>query len=98
MNLELVIPAEAVQVVADHCFGERKAMGEGTAREIAAVALSDAGPLVVAAELEQLASALREVLHRLPEYTNGCLAWRVMNDIDNRIVALRSEEVGVCTR
>lgn len=98
MTPDLIIPADAVQIVADHCFGERKSMGEGTAREIAAVALSDASPLVVAAELEQLAAGLREVLHRLPEYTHGCLAWRVMNDIDNRIVALRSEEVGMCMR
>jgi hypothetical protein len=54
-------------------------------------AATDATPVLVAAELERFATELRAVLHQLPEYTHGCLAWRVMNDIDTRIQQLHTE-------
>lgn len=48
-----------------------------------------AAELIVATDLERLAHKLRASLHVLPEYTHGSLAWRVMNEIDERAAELR---------
>lgn len=51
----------------------------------------EALPLAAAAHLEEIAVMFRELLHMIPEYTYGSLAWNVMNDIDHNIERLRNE-------
>lgn len=60
---DLEIPAEAVQIVAAHCFGRPQTDGsvyypdgEGAAHDVAVAALDDAAPLIVAAELRRMAA------------------------------------------
>lgn len=76
-RLAINVPDEAVEAAEDW------------ARQDIDIALAMAAPFIIAAELERFAAQQREVLHRLPEYTRGSLAWSLMNDIDARIAELR---------
>lgn len=55
-------------------------------------AVERAARAATVAHLERIAIELRSDLHRLPEYTHGSLAWRLMNDLDRHADDLKQED------
>lgn len=83
---DLEIPPDAIQIVADHCFGEAQSKDEW-ALDIATVALTDAAPLVVAAELRHIADHYHKEANRERArsiwLSSGSPKWQVESSISS---------------
>lgn len=86
---ESLIPAEAIGVGWHEFRYPRPSVDEPS--DAFKRGLEAAAPLIAAAALEQFGKEVRAVLHTLPEYTHGCLAWSLMNSLDQQVAELRGE-------
>lgn len=81
-----VLPESWIEIVAAVGFDESHECWDALHH-----AVERAARAATVAHLERLATELRSVLHRLPEYTTDSVAWRLMNDLDRHTDDLKQE-------